>query len=365
MNTSVLRHCREAARHSAATPPPVIRGGAAPVIRRAAAPFIRAAGALVLAALALGALAPRAGAAPAAFSYQGVLQDDSGNSYAQQNRNPTVEFRLYASATGGSPVWGRACAVTLDDAGLFNTELSDSVGTVIQGVPSPPLAQVLAANAENTLFIGVTVPGTSGEIEPRQKLLPVPYAVVASDVSSASGDFTVAGAATMASAQVAGPVEAQTLVTSGDATVGGNLTVAGSIAGYGAPPVGCIILWSGDESAIPDGWALCNGQTSFGRKTPDLRNRFVVGAGGEYRVHDTGGAKEVTLTVEQMPSHNHSYSFKGADLTGGYDNDNYFYNQHEKYPDNNNTKYTNNTGGGKAHENRPPFYALCYSMRVR
>ncbi|MBT7909882.1 MAG: tail fiber protein, partial [Verrucomicrobia bacterium] len=39
-------------------------------------------------------------------------------------------------------------------------------------------------------------------------------------------------------------------------------------------------MWSGSDE--PDGWALCNGQTKDGKTTPDLRNRFIVGSGGEY-----------------------------------------------------------------------------------
>jgi microcystin-dependent protein len=53
------------------------------------------------------------------------------------------------------------------------------------------------------------------------------------------------------------------------------------------------------------GWALCDGQTHSGITTPDLRDRFVVGAGNTYAVDATGGLDTVTLTVAQMPSHNH------------------------------------------------------------
>lgn len=41
-------------------------------------------------------------------------------------------------------------------------------------------------------------------------------------------------------------------------------------------PFGMIAMWSGAASAIPSGWVLCNGQNN----TPDLRSRFIVGAGG-------------------------------------------------------------------------------------
>lgn len=50
-------------------------------------------------------------------------------------------------------------------------------------------------------------------------------------------------------------------------------------------PVGGIIMWSGAIASIPAGWQLCDGTNS----TPDLRGRFVIGAGGTYAKGATGG----------------------------------------------------------------------------
>jgi microcystin-dependent protein len=69
-------------------------------------------------------------------------------------------------------------------------------------------------------------------------------------------------------------------------------------------PSGGIILWSGSAGSIPSGWFLCDGSNG----TPDLRNRFVVGAGSSYAVGATGGADSVTLSTSQIPSHSHSFS---------------------------------------------------------
>jgi microcystin-dependent protein len=69
-----------------------------------------------------------------------------------------------------------------------------------------------------------------------------------------------------------------------------------------AMPIGGIIMWSGAVSAVPSGWALCNGSNG----TPDLRDRFIVGAGTTYAVAATGGAATVTLTAAQLPSHAHA-----------------------------------------------------------
>lgn len=74
-------------------------------------------------------------------------------------------------------------------------------------------------------------------------------------------------------------------------------------------PTGGIVIWSGSASNIPSGWTLCDGTNG----TPDLRNRFVVGAGNgsNYAVGNVGGADSVSLTVAQLPSHSHGLSSAG------------------------------------------------------
>ena len=161
-------------------------------------------------------------------------------------------------------------------------------------------------------------------------------------------------------------------------------------------PSGCILLWSGAANAIPSGWYLCDGNNS----TPDLRNRFVVGAGsgGSYSVGDTGGSSSVTLSTSQLPAHTHgdgSLSSANVSLTGsatyvaetwgsagqasgiiGRDGGYSAYytpasvdssptgrlridasHSHDV------TGSTGSTGSGSSVENRPPYYALCYIMK--
>ena len=69
-------------------------------------------------------------------------------------------------------------------------------------------------------------------------------------------------------------------------------------------PSGGIIMWSGSIAAIPSGWVLCDGNNS----TPNLTDRFVVGAGGTYSVGNIGGANSVTLTTSEVPAHTHTFS---------------------------------------------------------
>jgi hypothetical protein len=75
-------------------------------------------------------------------------------------------------------------------------------------------------------------------------------------------------------------------------------------------PSGSIVLWSGSIASIPSGWVICNGSNG----TPDLRNRFVVGAGSTYAVGATGGSANATLVSHSHtatstvtdPSHSHT-----------------------------------------------------------
>jgi hypothetical protein len=73
-------------------------------------------------------------------------------------------------------------------------------------------------------------------------------------------------------------------------------------------PKGIILMWSGSIANIPNGWALCDGALHNGVSTPDLRNRFVLGAGatlfGSVEVNDVGGRQ----AISEVPAHQHSYS---------------------------------------------------------
>jgi len=151
-------------------------------------------------------------------------------------------------------------------------------------------------------------------------------------------------------------------------------------------PAGGIILWSGSTASIPSGWVLCNGSNS----TPDLRDRFVVGAGSSYGVNATGGASSVTLSTSQIPAHNHSASSSSSTTihdsghshsiptvsTSGSGSQLGSRDGGNALTINTNSATTGitastststsigNNGGGGSHENRPPYYALAYIMKT-
>lgn len=100
--------------------------------------------------------------------------------------------------------------------------------------------------------------------------------------------------------------------TAPTASFGTNTTQIASTAFVQASlPAGVIVMWSGSIASIPAGFLLCNGASG----TPDLRDRFVVGAGSTYSPGNTGGADTVTLTTAQLPSHTHSISGSGTTAT--------------------------------------------------
>ena len=134
--------------------------------------------------------------------------------------------------------------------------------------------------------------------------------------------------------------------------------------------IGVILMWHGALASIPASWALCDGQVVAGVTTPDLRDRFVVGAGGSYVPADVGGASNVTLSIMQIPAHQHTATLNGNfeephDPKSYLPSQVYEANQCTNSPDDCEPINTSAIGGGQPHENLPPFYALAYIMRVK
>ena len=161
-------------------------------------------------------------------------------------------------------------------------------------------------------------------------------------------------------------------------------------------PPGLISGFAGTEAQIPAKWQLCNGSgtTSNGIQIPDLRNRMIVCSGGSYAQGATGGSTSATtsaagghshsisvanttLSVGQIPSHNHTQKTKNG-YNDGYPSINTgnsggggTYN--EDLP-------TKNTGSSGAHTHSgssnttgnhshtvatmPPYYALAFIIKL-
>jgi hypothetical protein len=135
-------------------------------------------------------------------------------------------------------------------------------------------------------------------------------------------------------------------------------------------PTGAIILWSGSLGSVPTGYVLCDGTNS----TPDLRDRFVVGAGSTYSVAATGGTADAivvththTATVTD-PGHLHIYNRGGTDTVSG--GGITIQTNSALPPQNTSTATTGisvtnaNAGTSGTGQNLPPYYALAYIMKT-
>jgi len=199
---------------------------------------------------------------------------------------------------------------------------------------------------------------------------------------------------------ILGVVSAQGNITAGgnitvttNATVGGNLQVTGTTQLVGAAtaptaptgtannqvattafvinngvPSGCILLWSGSIISIPSGWYLCDGNNS----TPDLRDRFIVGAGFTYNVANVGGSAN-SIVVSHTHSatstdsgHTHTQNLGSGSSQPGLTTS-------QSPVGGQSTTATGfavitttiaSTGSSGTNANLPPYYALAYIMKA-
>jgi hypothetical protein len=138
-------------------------------------------------------------------------------------------------------------------------------------------------------------------------------------------------------------------------------------------PSGGILLWSGSIGSIPAGYVLCNGNNG----TPDLRDRFVVGAGSTYAVDATGGSADAIVvshthtatSVVTDPGHAHLYGNTVVQIQSGNNATQLQANPVSVSTDTAVTGITvattnANAGTSGTNANLPPYYALCYIMKT-
>ncbi|MDP2905181.1 MAG: hypothetical protein Q8O22_02620 [Candidatus Omnitrophota bacterium] len=178
---------------------------------------------------------------PRLINYQGRAVDRSGKSLEQA----VFTFRIYNE--GGKLLWDETRSDVIIKKGVFN---------ILLGAVSE-----LKLKFDEQYYLEILINGQ--KMEPRQKLCSVGY-VYRSEF--ADNDL----------------------------------------------PSGAVIMWSGPISSMPAGWVLCDGANG----TPDLRDKFIIGAGfadqnGIIKTTitgiqtQTGGAKEVSLALENIPAHRH------------------------------------------------------------
>jgi len=140
-------------------------------------------------------------------------------------------------------------------------------------------------------------------------------------------------------------------------------------------PAGGIFLWSGSIGSIPAGYVLCNGSNG----TPDLRDRFVVGAGSTYAVDATGGSADAIVVTHNhtatstsvVTDPGHSHTAQGTTAPPFQAGGNAVFSPTTVSTSTNTTGITvattttiNNSGNSGTNANLPPYYALCYIMKT-
>lgn len=162
-------------------------------------------------------------------------------------------------------------------------------------------------------------------------------------------------------------------------------TIPLSTITYGRGDVGEIKPFAG--SAIPTGWLLCDGSavsrttyselftvigTTYGTgdgsttfNLPDLRNRFMVGAGDEYELNDKGGEKAHALTVDELAHHRHDMALYNSGYSQqSFSRDcittNAWSDRWSLIGD-----YMDGVGRGQAHENRPPYIGINFIIYAK
>ena len=262
---------------------------------------------------------------------------------------------------------GNSTAVNLNVTGDLTVggELKDGDGNFGSS------GQLLSSDGTDTAWInaGALTAGAAAEVGVNQATANADHFITMVDTASGNENIRVD------SDLKYNPVT-NTLTATNFAGSGANLT------GIVGVPTGCILLWSGAANAIPSGFVLCNGQNS----TPDLRGRFIVGysdTDNDYDVSDTGGSKDNTLSVSQLPSHNHTFSGSASHThthtkatwpsgSGPEQNQSGGPEDRTNFGDTGTTSSatvtisgtTGNQGSGTAIENRPPYYSLCYIMKT-
>jgi hypothetical protein len=118
-------------------------------------------------------------------------------------------------------------------------------------------------------------------------------------------------------------------------------------------PIGGIALWSGAILDIPAGWALCDGNNG----TPNLRDKFVVGAGDLYAVDAAGG---VVDHAHSFATDGHAHSIQTTHACPGAGGITAW----SSLADSNMVQDNNDSGTTDQEDNLPPYLALAYIMRL-
>jgi hypothetical protein len=320
-----------------------------------------------------------------------------------------------------------------DQSGTWGTTTNNNLGTIIeQGITGVQSIAMINANYTLSNFNGVSdearnavlvVTGSNSAV--RQIICPLVNKTYIVTNNTTGGFAITIGGSTGSTVSIPNGVTAQVYCdginffssqtgSAGNFAISGNLTVSGTTALSGALtgttgvfsgaissvspaftgvptaptaaagtnttqiattafvqtviPSGVIVMWSGSIATIPSGWLLCNGSSG----TPDLRDRFVVGAGTTYAVAATGGSANATLVSHTHtatvtdPGHLHTavVTFPGGPNQLAPSGQSFNAGGSTATAVTGITVANSTEGSSATNANLPPYYALAYIMKA-
>ena len=321
------------------------------------------------------------------------------------NANVTAYLAAGTDATIAAitTAWqSNAAAQSVDISTLYSNAAiqAASINTINSNVAATNAA-ITAANSYNQTYTTNAVstainnlinsaPGTLdtlGEIAANLAAEGSAIGAIVNSITSTNSNVTAANAVISTLAPVASPALTGTPTAPTAALTTNNTQLATTGFVRSILPAGVIVMWSGSSASIPTGWYLCNGSNG----TPNLMDRFVLGAGNSYAVGATGGTADAIVvshghtasssTSTSISDPGHVHTFPGDDQLSSWatsvNNINYdavsgggsghIYNTGSSgtgiSASSSTSTTVNSTGSSGTGQNMPPYYALCYIMK--
>jgi hypothetical protein len=319
-------------------------------------------------------------------TFTGTPTAPTASSGTSTTQIATTAFVQNIAGTLGTMSTQNANAVIITGGTINGTTIGASTAASIAGTTgsfSGNLASLGSVSGASGIFGAVS--GTTGTFS--STVSGSSFTGAGTGLTGTAGSLSIGGnAATATNAATVTTTVASGATGTTQAVGTNNTTIATTAFVQAAIPAGVILMWSGSIASIPSGWRLCDG----GGGTPNLRNRFIVGAGSTYSPSNTGGTADAVVVSHTHtasvadPGHNHVFgaddmiaSQAGYNVQSGFDYDatsraggggvNLF----TKRIDNTNNPQTtgitvsNSTEGiPGANQNLPPYYALAYIIKL-
>lgn len=290
-----------------------------------------------------------------------------------------VQAQKDSTVLTGTPVAPTASSIT-NSTQIATTAFvqAQKVSPSFSGVPTAPTAAPGTANTQiaSTAFVADAVLTATGSLGSMSTQNAGSVAITGGSITGIT-DIALADGGTGASTAAG----ARTNLGLGSMATQNSSSVAitgGTITGIqGLVPSGAILMWSGSVGAIPTGWYLCNGLNG----TPDLTNRFVLGAGDVYAVGASGGSADAVVV-------SHTHVVQGNTNTAGNHSHNTLWTWYDGgagrglvdpvNPGSGSYAVPTTEAGAHSHtitvsasstgesgtgKRMPPYYALCYIMK--